>query len=270
MERKDAKKNLEELRDSLSKILGSPEKEAPSKDDAIEFRDSARDDKSSFFQKFLEKAQKVPVVETFSNLGVAGSVAVTSAGITQVDLAKDTTEIFVAEIARDVIEEKVHAPDFVTDFVDFEEIHDWGTIVIAERFIEAEKYMESTSEEIKNVASDIKTSSVAPSKSEPPSEKTPDIPEEKPLEQKPEKVVQEKQDTEVKEEKPSEETKEPEPEKEVKEETEKVSEEPKDSDEIKETEEESKPIVEESKPVKIDDIPKVETPIQDTVNPSPY
>ena len=149
MKPEDAKKNLEELRDSLDQMLGPGlPSEAASKDDAVEFRDSAREDQASFFEKMLQKAQKLPVVDTFTQLGVAGSVAVSSAAITQTDLAKSVTEVFVAEVANDVVEERIQPPAFMNDFVDFHELNTWGEIIIAEKFVEAQAYAGAVSEQI--------------------------------------------------------------------------------------------------------------------------
>ena len=149
MDKKNAKKTLEELRDSISEILGNGPPE-DLKEKSIEFRDSAKDDKASFFQKMLSKAKELPVIDTFSQLGVAGSVAVTSAAVTQTDLAKDVTEVFIAEISNDVIEQRIDPPAFIDDWVDFHELNDWGEIVIAEKFIEAQSYAENVSEQIQS------------------------------------------------------------------------------------------------------------------------
>ena len=147
MNRDEAEKRLEELRDSINKVLGSEPTE-DKKETAIEFRDSAKEDKGSFFRRLTDKASQLPVVDTFSQLGVAGSVAVSSAFVTQADLAKDSTEVFVAEIANDVVEEKIIVPQFINDFVDFHELNTWGEIVIAERFVEAQTYVGEVSEQI--------------------------------------------------------------------------------------------------------------------------
>lgn len=160
MKADDAKKNLEELRDSLNEVLGNGVPE-DKKEKSLEFRDSAKEDKASFFQKMLGKAKELPVVDTFSQLGVAGSVAVSSAAITQTDLAKDMTEVFIAEVANDVVEQRIEPPAFMDDFVDFYHLNTWGEIVIAEKFVEAQTYASEVSPQI---VSKIQTGEIAVSK----------------------------------------------------------------------------------------------------------
>jgi hypothetical protein len=156
----DAKKNLEDLRDSLNEVLGNGVSE-DKKEKSFEFRDSAKEDKASFFQKMLGKAREIPVVDTFSQLGVAGSVAISSAAVTQTDLAKDMTEVFIAEIANDVVEQRIEPPAFMDDFIDFYELNDWGEVVIAERFVEAQTYASEVSPQI---VSKIQSGEIAVSK----------------------------------------------------------------------------------------------------------
>jgi len=155
MDPKDAKKLLVEHSEALNVLLHKKGlKDVESKDvDADETLGGIedRDEKLSFIRKALKKAQKIPVVETFSNLGVAGSVAVTSAAVTQTEIAKNTTEVFVAEVAEDIVQKRVEAPVFVDNFVDFDAIYqNWGQEVIAEKFVEAQSYAENVSVEIQN------------------------------------------------------------------------------------------------------------------------
>ena len=99
----------------------------------------------------FRKVQKIPAVETVSNLGVAGTVAVSSAVVTQTEIAKDTTETFVAEVAQDIVEERIEVPIFIDNFVDFEEVYlDWGQQVIAQKYVEAQSYAENVSSEIQS------------------------------------------------------------------------------------------------------------------------
>jgi hypothetical protein len=110
-----------------------------------------REEKLSWIQKAFKKAQKIPAVETVSNLGVAGTVAVSSAVVTQTEIAKDTTETFVAEVAQDIVEERIEVPIFIDNFVDFEEVYlDWGQQVIAQKYVEAQSYAENVSSEIQS------------------------------------------------------------------------------------------------------------------------
>jgi hypothetical protein len=110
-----------------------------------------REEKLSWIQQAFRKVQKIPAVETVSNLGVAGTVAVSSAVVTQTEIAKDTTETFVAEVAQDIVEERIEVPIFIDNFIDFEEVYlDWGQQVIAQKYVEAQSYAENVSSEIQS------------------------------------------------------------------------------------------------------------------------
>jgi hypothetical protein len=110
-----------------------------------------REEKLSWIQQAFKKVQKIPAVETVSNLGVAGTVAVSSAVVTQTEIAKDTTETFVAEVAQDIVEERIEVPIFIDNFIDFEEVYlDWGQQVIAQKYVEAQSYAENVSSEIQS------------------------------------------------------------------------------------------------------------------------
>ena len=110
-----------------------------------------REEKLSWIQKAFRKVQKIPAVETVSNLGVAGTVAVSSAVVTQTEIAKDTTETFVAEVAQDIVEERIEVPIFIDNFVDFEEVYlDWGQQVIAQKYVDAQSYAKNVSSEIQS------------------------------------------------------------------------------------------------------------------------
>ncbi len=110
-----------------------------------------REEKLSWIQQAFRKVQKIPAVETVSNLGVAGTVAVSSAVVTQTEIAKDTTETFVAEVAQDIVEERIEVPIFIDNFVDFEEVYlDWGQQVIAQKYVDAHSYAENVSSEIQS------------------------------------------------------------------------------------------------------------------------
>ena len=293
----DAKKNLTELRDSLNEVLGG-EVPQDKKEKSLEFRDSAKEDKGSFFEKLINKAQKLPVVDTFSQLGVAGSVAVSSAFVTQTDLAKDTTEVFVAEIANDVVEQKITPPDFVDSFVDFNDLNDWGEVVIAERFVEAQNYLGEVSEQIQTKietgeiqVSKPKTSVASASSSSSQNNKQLQSSQETEEKEESEKPIQEKQvvpekesgkeeakiEEEQKEKSDSlKEDKEEEP-KEVKKEDTQNKEKPveeektikeshKKESEVKESKEEEPPSEDDSEQ-KIDEIPKVESEDFDLIKP---
>ena len=84
----------------------------------------------------------MPVVTQVSQLGAAGTVAVSTAAVTQVDIAQDRTEIFVAEVAQDVVEERFEVPQFVDNFVDFDAVYSWGQVIIADKVAEAQVFVE--------------------------------------------------------------------------------------------------------------------------------
>ena len=251
MKPEDAKKNLEELRDSLNEVLGKGviETSADNKEKAIEFRDSAKEDQASFFQRLVEKTQKLPVVETFSNLGVAGSVAISTAAVTQTDLAKDLTEVFVAEVANDVVHERFEVPQFLDDIVDFHVVNDWGQEVIAEKLVEAQEFVakaevsEQPSSQTETPASEDTKPSSEPS-SDSTSSDTPDEQQESSTEKSTEEA-----ESKVEKESPSEETKE----------DNEPKEEPK-QEEVKEAKEESP----QSKPSQSSE--PVKTPMEDPID----
>jgi outer membrane biosynthesis protein TonB len=155
MDPKEAKKLLVEHSKALNILLKKEGlKDIQSEDiDADETLDSIedREEKLSWIQEAFKKAQKIPAIETISNLGVAGTVAVSSAVVTQTEIAKDTTETFVAEVAQDIVEERIEVPIFIDNFVDFEEVYlDWGQQVIAQKYVDAQSYTENVSEQIQS------------------------------------------------------------------------------------------------------------------------
>ena len=134
-----------------------------------------REEKLSWIQQAFRKVQKIPAVETVSNLGVAGTVAVSSAVVTQTEIAKDTTETFVAEVAQDIVEERIEVPIFIDNFVDFEEVYlDWGQQVIAQKYVEAQSYAENVSDEIQSKVASGEIEVSEPQQTSQPTGETPD------------------------------------------------------------------------------------------------
>ena len=155
MDPKEAKKLLVEHSKALNVLLHNEGLKDIKSDniDADETLDSIedREEKLSWIKEAFKKAQKIPAIETISNLGVAGTVAVSSAVVTQTEIAKDTTETFVAEVAQDIVEERIEVPIFIDNFVDFEEVYlDWGQQVIAQKYVDAQSYTENVSERIQS------------------------------------------------------------------------------------------------------------------------
>ena len=283
MDPQEAKKILKEHTKALNTLLGNEgtvvSADAPNADESLEGIEN-RDEKLSFLRQLLKKAKELPVVETLVQLGPAGSVAVTTAAVTQVELAQSTTEQFVSEIANDVVEQRIEAPQFVHNFVDFEEINDWGQFIIAERYVAAQTYASGVSEQIQTKiqtgeipVSKPSSSSVSPSQpsapeQQPQSEPEPSAEQKPQSEQAPEKSEPAEEPKEEKAEKQSEvkeESKQEEPKQEAKESNE-PKEEPQ-QEEPKQSEEQS-PSSEptpEPEPVKP---PRIETPIfEDDIKP---
>ena len=283
MDPQEAKKILKEHTKALNTLLGNEgtvvSADAPNADEALEGIEN-RDEKLSFLRQLLKKAKELPVVETLVQLGPAGSVAVTTAAVTQVELAQSTTEQFVSEIANDVVEQRIEAPQFVHNFVDFEEINDWGQFIIAERYVAAQTYASGVSEQIqtkiqtgeipvsKPSSSDASPSQPSAPEQQPQSEPEPEAEQKPQSEQAPEKSEPTEEPKEEKAEKQSEvkeESKQEEPKQEAKESNE-PKEEPQ-QEEPKQSEEQS-PSSEptpEPEPVKP---PRIETPIfEDDIKP---
>ena len=128
MDNKEAKKNLQDLKESLEKVLGDD----GLKDEALEHAKAAKQGAKTL----LERIKEFPVVEKISSLGTAGTVAVSTAAVTQADLAVNYTEIVVAQVAEDVWEGVIEPPGFIDAFVDFDSLHTWGQQVIAEKVAE--------------------------------------------------------------------------------------------------------------------------------------
>ena len=143
MDNKTAKNKLRELRDSLSKVLGentyssSEDITKQSKELIAEARSASKQVKKSIVQKIKE----LPIVSKVSELGTAGTVAISTATVAQTDLAVSQTEVFVANVANDVVEERFEIPKIIDTFVDFQSLNNWGQIVLTERVAEAQEFV---------------------------------------------------------------------------------------------------------------------------------
>jgi hypothetical protein len=135
MDKQTAKQNLKELRDSLSKVLDGKEYQSADeiKEQSKEAIQQARSAGKQLKKSLLEKVKDLPVVQKVSELGTAGSVAVSTAAVAQTTVAIDQTEVFVASVANDVVENRIEVPMFIDTFIDFHELNDWGQVVIAEK-----------------------------------------------------------------------------------------------------------------------------------------
>jgi hypothetical protein len=283
MDKKSAKKLLLEHKDALETLLKS--EGLGDVEEALEQSKKAADQGAKGLKKTLVERVKeqvlsapIAVVEKVSQLGAAGTVAVSAAAVTQVDLAKDTTEVFIAEVANDVVEERFEVPTFIDHFVDFHDLNDWGQVVMQEKLIEAEIFVSEVSEQVQTpsqtvssedskpqtvVASDTVEEKSSDEKLEPkeqPEETEKEIKEEKSSEEKEE--VKKDSPKEDKEDKP---VKDPEPKTEDKKQSEQKTPSEEIKEEIKEEVKEQVPIV---KTPSIDEMNPIKP--HDLVDPSPY
>ena len=135
MDYKNAKEKLSELRDSLDEVLGS-KSEGPSREDAEEALKAAKDGAKRAKKTLLGKIKDLPVVDKIAQLGTAGTVAVSTAAVTQTNIAVDETEVFVASVANDVVHERLKFPPVINTFVDFSALDSWGREVMQEKVAE--------------------------------------------------------------------------------------------------------------------------------------
>lgn len=148
MDNRKAEQELRTLRDSITQVLGDKGSQTDSSDikESIgQAQESAREGAKALKKSLIERIKDLPVVTQVSQLGAAGTVAVSTAAVTQVDIAKDRTEVFVAEVAQDVVEERFEVPMFIDNFVDFATLNDWGQEVISEKIAEAQTFVQEAS-----------------------------------------------------------------------------------------------------------------------------
>lgn len=132
MDKKSAKKLLLEHKNALETLLKS-EGLGDVEAEIQQIKESASEGKKALKKSLLQRVKDFPVVDKISQLGTAGTVAVSTAAVTQADLAKNLTEVFVAEVANDVVEERFEVPDYFNNFIDFHVLNDWGQVIIAEK-----------------------------------------------------------------------------------------------------------------------------------------
>jgi len=144
MDKQTAKSKLKELRDSLSQVLDGKEYQSADeiKEQSKEAIQQARSASKQLKKSLLEKIKDLPVVQKVSELGTAGSVAVSTAAVAQTTVAIDQTEVFVASVANDIVEERIEAPFFVDTFIDFHVLNDWGQVVMQEKVEAAQEFVE--------------------------------------------------------------------------------------------------------------------------------
>jgi flagellar biosynthesis GTPase FlhF len=135
MDNKTAKQKLSELRDSLNQVLGG-KGEGPSREDAEQALKLAKEGSKRAKKSLLGRIKDLPVIDKISQLGAAGTVAVSTAAVTQTNIAVDETEVFVASVANDVVEERLGFPAFVENFVNFDAVNVWGQQVMQAKVAE--------------------------------------------------------------------------------------------------------------------------------------
>ena len=135
MDYKNAKQKLSELRDSIDEVLGA-KGEVPSLEDAEQALEVAREDAERAKKSLLKRVKDLPVVDKITQLGAAGTVAVSTAAVTQTNIAVDHTEVFVASVANDVVEHRLSFPAFVENIVNFDAVNVWGQGVMQAKVAE--------------------------------------------------------------------------------------------------------------------------------------
>ena len=137
MDYKNAQQKLSELRDSLDKVLGG-KTEGPSREDAEEALKTAKDGARRAKKTLLGRIKELPVVDKITQLGTAGTVAVSTAAVTQTNIAVDETEVFVASVANDVVEQRFYVPPILDRIIDFPSLDSWGQTVMQEKVAEVQ------------------------------------------------------------------------------------------------------------------------------------
>ena len=137
MDYKNAQQKLSELRDSLDKVLGG-KAEGLNREDAEEALKTAKDGARRAKKTLLGRIKELPVVDKITQLGTAGTVAVSTAAVTQTNIAVDETEVFVASVANDVVEQRFYVPPMLDRLIDFPSLDSWGQAVMQEKVAEVQ------------------------------------------------------------------------------------------------------------------------------------
>lgn len=137
MDYKNAQQKLSELRDSLDEVLGR-KSEGPSREDAEEALKAAKDGARRAKKTLLGRIKDFPVVDKIAQLGTAGTVAVGTAAVTQTNIAVDETEVFVASVANDAVQQRFYIPPILDRIIDFSSLDSWGQKVMQEKVAEVQ------------------------------------------------------------------------------------------------------------------------------------
>jgi hypothetical protein len=174
MDKQTAKSKLKELRDSLSQVLDGKDSDSSSeiREQSKEAIKQAKTASNTLKKSLVEKIKDLPIVQKVSELGTAGSVAVSTAAIAQTGVAIDQTEVFVASVANDVVEERFEVPSFIDTFVDFDSLNNWGQEVMIEKVEAAQEFVEKA----ESIASPSSSQSQTPSSEDSKSSSSPSSP----------------------------------------------------------------------------------------------
>ena len=145
MDKKKAKRILEDHSKALEVLLES-DGMANVKAEAEEAIESASEGTKALKRSLLDRVKDLPVVQKVSELGTAGTIAVSTAAVAQTELATDLTQVFIADVAQDAVEERFEVPQFIDTFVDFDQLHTWGQEVIASKVSELQSTSQPSAE----------------------------------------------------------------------------------------------------------------------------
>lgn len=204
MDKDKAREELTRLRDSLNEVLGG-KGNSLSKADAEKAVVEAKKGVKRLRKSLLERVKDLPVINQATQLGAAGSVAVATAAVTQTNIAVDETEILVASVANDVVENRFQPPSFINRLVDFSEVNAWGQGVMQEK-------VEAVKEEMARTEAKIAPTSPDKSKGDTQSTPEPQKDAEEPSKAKSVSIGRDKPEEETKDEEPKSEDKESKPE----------------------------------------------------------
>jgi len=147
MDKNEARKELTKLRDSLNEVLGA-KGNSLSKADAEKAVAEAKKGVKRLKKSLLERVKDLPVINQATQLGAAGSVAVATAAVTQTNIAVEETEVLVASVANDVVENRFQPPSFINKLIDFSEVNAWGQGVMQEKVESVKQEMARTEAKI--------------------------------------------------------------------------------------------------------------------------
>ena len=167
MDYKNAQQKLSELRDSLDEVLGGKDK-GPSREDAEEALKTAKDSARRAKKTLLGRVKDFPVVDKIAQLGTAGTVAVGTAAVTQTNIAVDETEVFVASVANDVVEQRFYVPPILDRLVDFPSLDSWGQKVMQEKVAEVKAEVAKVEAKVETVKSSKGSQATEETKSQEP------------------------------------------------------------------------------------------------------